>query len=98
MRYFRGGTSLLSETELARNAWYHVATTKDASGTITFYLNGEADGTGTLQGAFSQTGTRIGGGVYNDGIVYLFQGLIDNVRVYRRALDAEEIRRLSQNE
>jgi hypothetical protein len=93
IRYFRGGTSVFSDTELTPNQWHHIATTKDRFGTITHYVNGQFAGTGSAQGAFTTIATRIGGGVYSSQS-YVFSGAIDDLRVFRRTLSAEAIRRI----
>ncbi len=93
IRYFRGGHAIFSSTEITPNQWVHIAVTKDASGHITHYLNGQPDGTGTLRGAFCSAPTLIGGGVFS-GYNFLFHGAIDDLRIFQRELSAEEIRRL----
>jgi chitodextrinase/glucose/arabinose dehydrogenase len=76
-------------TALAVNAWSHVALTWDGS-IMRLYINGvEAENkarTGTLQS--TTTPLRIGG---NSPYGEMFLGLIDEVRIYNRALSAAEI-------
>jgi hypothetical protein len=77
------------------DAWHHIAvvvTTADG-GTHRYYLNGEEIGA-TKDLGFerirpSGAPTYIGG---QDG----FEGLIDEVRIYNRALSAEEVARLTK--
>jgi O-glycosyl hydrolase len=87
----RNGTdvSVLGTTALTLNAWAHLAVTYDAS-TLRLYVNG------TEVASRSQTGNittstgalRIGGNaVWGE----YFSGLIDEVRIYNRALSAAEI-------
>jgi hypothetical protein len=71
------------------NSWTHLALTFEGT-TLTLYVNGTAVATqpaiGTLQ--TNSNPLRIGGNVpYGE----FFQGLIDEVRVYNRALSAAEI-------
>jgi hypothetical protein len=87
----------ISPTQLRANQWYHVAATDDA-GTITIYIDGRADWSSS--GGY---GIRIPSGV-NEGInvgveeyTAYFNGLMDDLRVYNRALSAEEILELYQN-
>ena len=70
------------------NAWTHLAATFDGS-LIRFYVNGVQVSTQAASGTI-QTGTnplRVGGNTYNQ----FFQGRIDEVRIYNRALSAGEI-------
>jgi hypothetical protein len=77
--------------------WYHVAATwKEESGKITIYVNGEEKNSAVAAGAVSFKAGRqlaIGG---NDQITYpgtnLFDGIIDEFRIYNRALSKDEIR------
>src|SRR6185503_7867734 len=77
----------------ALNAWYHVAGVYNAAaGTLDIYVNGILD-SGSLVGVippsqFNQTvnvniGRRTGG--------FYFNGIIDEVRIYNRALSQAEI-------
>ena len=81
-------------TALQTNTWYHVAGVYDAAaGTMTVYLNGQVDagaqvGTITSTQQDSPENVRIGRRA-NGG--YLFNGRVDDVRIYDRALSATEI-------
>jgi len=67
--------------------WYHIAVTMDSSNVLTIYVNGNYDNSGSrtpeTPGTFS-IGRYGGGGYY-------FNGLIDEVRIYSRALTAGEV-------
>jgi hypothetical protein len=77
---------------MTENNWYHVVVTGNSStGVVTWYVNGVNKG--------SQTKTR-GIGDNSDDIVSIgseggnsnwFDGIIDDVRIYNRVLDASEI-------
>jgi hypothetical protein len=72
------------------NAWTHLASTYDGT-TLRLYVNGVQAATRAVTGAIKvSTGVlRIGGnGTWNDE---WFSGLIDEVRLYNRALTAAEI-------
>jgi glucose/arabinose dehydrogenase len=71
------------------NTWSHLAATYDGT-TLRLYLNGTLAATKTTSGAIPNTANplRIGGNaVWGE----YFSGLIDEVRVYNRALSATEI-------
>lgn len=88
-----GGTwyDRTANTVLNINKWYHVVFAYD--GTIgRFYLNGVADG------SFAATGALVAGsgtfyiGAY-DGTLRFFDGFIDEVHIYSRALTLGEIQK-----
>ncbi|ROH95864.1 endo-beta-N-acetylglucosaminidase H [Chryseobacterium daecheongense] len=82
---------LASNTALNANTWYHVAATYDGA-TMKIYING------VLDASKSQTGSVNSSGAFNVGYSYNisrnFNGKIDEVRVWKRALSQTEI---SQN-
>ncbi|MEO5953384.1 MAG: LamG-like jellyroll fold domain-containing protein, partial [Chloroflexia bacterium] len=71
------------------NSWSHLATTHDGV-LIRIYLNGVEVGARSVGGAVEVNGLplRIGGNSY---INQYFRGMIDEVRIYNRALTATEI-------
>ena len=75
--------------DLALNAWSHLAVTYDAT-TLRLFVNGVQVGTRALTGALlTSTGVlRIGG---NSIWGEFFQGRIDEIRIYNRALTTTEI-------
>src|SRR6266540_787980 len=83
----------VSDTE-----WHHVAVTRSGE-TVAFYIDGAPAGTATVSGesADNPIPLRIG----TDGPGYsadsMLSGLIDEVRVYARALSPQEIRALYPN-
>ncbi len=78
---------------LPLNTWYHVVGTYDGS-TMRLYINGEEVGSLDVQidvdWSTSYYGTYIGADAYFNN--KFFNGLIDEVRVYNRALSADEIK------
>ncbi|NIF05591.1 T9SS type A sorting domain-containing protein [Chryseobacterium sp. Tr-659] len=82
---------LASTTALNANTWYHVAATYDGT-TMKIYING------VLDASKSQTGSVSSNGAFNVGYLYNtsrnFNGKVDEVRVWKRALSQTEI---SQN-
>jgi hypothetical protein len=85
-----GGETILRGTAaLPLNAWTHLATTFDGS-TLKLYVNGTQVSSVTVAGPIVQTtgSLRIGGNtIWSEW----FKGLIDDVRVYNRALTASEL-------
>ena len=77
--------------DIADGAWHHLAVVRSGT-TMTSYL----DGTPCLSGALAQLPMQ-GEGHLNIGAErtasasYLYQGALDDVRIYNRALDASEI-------
>lgn len=74
------------------NQWYHVAVTYDAgTNTMILYKDGVQVATGNPVGAYSETVQYIG--AYNDGssIAYLWDGQIDEVRIWNVVRTPTEI-------
>lgn len=87
---FVGGTNRTAEgATLAANTWTHLAGTYDGS-VVTLFINGVAAAATSVSGAIpASTGAlRIGG---NSLWGEYFQGRIDEVRVYNRALTPAEV-------
>lgn len=99
------GKAVYANTALDVNKYYHVSATYDGT-TMKIYINGKLDSSTTTptpliaennslplligNGFGSGNGNNSGGGDEN------FNGLIDDARVYNRALSAEEIKNLYQ--
>lgn len=84
-----------STTVRALNTWYHVAGVYNASArTLDIYVNGVLDdGTlsGTVPASQVNTSVNVNIGRKGSGTGAYFNGLIDEVRVYNRALTQAEI-------
>jgi hypothetical protein len=76
----------------AANTWYHIAFTYDAS-TMRLYVNGAEEGAVNISGTFEpgQDTLRIGYGVTS---TRFWDGAIDDVRLYNRALSPAEINQI----
>jgi glucose/arabinose dehydrogenase len=87
--YVGGEQNVLGTTSLAPNVWSHLAVTYDGA-TLKLYVNGAVVGSKAVSGAITPTtgALRIGG---NNIWSEWFQGLIDEVRIYGRALTQAEI-------
>jgi hypothetical protein len=80
---------VFGNNQLPLNTWQHVATTYDGA-TLRLYVNGLEVGSQSLPGSIRTSGgvLRIGGNkVWGE----YFQGSIDEVRIYNRALLANEV-------
>ena len=82
-----------SQTVRALNTWYYVAGVYNASAqTLDIYVNGALDN-GTLKGTVpaSQFDSSVNVNIGARSGGFYFNGLIDEVRIYNRALSAAEI-------
>jgi prepilin-type N-terminal cleavage/methylation domain-containing protein len=90
-----GHQTVTSALPLTANSWNYIVGVLDSSNNaMKIYVNGVAQGTITTSGSFSpETNTpfSVGSRYYNSGWTNLFRGLIDDVRVYKRALTAAQI-------
>ncbi len=79
--------NVLGSTSLSTNTWYHIVVT-ETGGNVVVYLNGSQNGSGsvTLNSYTSTTGYigRTGFGEY-------FDGKIDQVRLFSKALSSSEV-------
>lgn len=69
-------------------AWHHVAAVR-SSGTVTLYIDGSSDGSGTADSDFSGT-EKLRIGRWQGGSDF-WDGLLDDVRIYNKALSANEV-------
>jgi len=82
-----------SSTTLPTNTWTHVALTREGTA-WKLYVNGDYKHTGTTNPNTPAGSTLIGAGTTPE--LNNFNGLIDDVRIYDRALSAAEIQALYQ--
>lgn len=73
---------IFNGTTINTNQWSHVALVRSGS-TITRYINGVADGSGSNSGNFNGTSFNIGGNPHPGGNTGYFNGYIDDFRVTR---------------
>jgi RHS repeat-associated protein len=83
-----GRANVSGPTPLAADTWTHVATTYDGT-MLRMYVNGAEVATQPVTGELSGTSQMLIGRTRLTGAPFV--GSIDEVRVYRRALTAEEI-------
>lgn len=85
--------SVLSTTLLNANQWYHVAANIDSAGYMRIFINGVQDAVaGPYTGGVTNYNYNQYIGHWNgsaDG--YNFTGILDDLRIYNRALSANEI-------
>ena len=88
--------TLLATGAISGGTWVHIATTYDGT-TLRFFVNGVEASNAAVTGPIDTGGgaLRIGGNDVWAGEYY--QGLIDEVRVYNRALTAAEIETMRNN-
>ncbi|MDS4028186.1 MAG: LamG-like jellyroll fold domain-containing protein [Candidatus Contendobacter sp.] len=91
-------SSLISNTALNTSGWQHVALVyqyvADGTSKMTVYINGVASGSNNAAVGSLQKNAQpldLGRYFYNSSYARYFNGLIDEVRVYNRALNASEI-------
>jgi len=79
------------------NQWTHVAFTWNLdSGDARVYYNAVQKASATVTGTAS-AGTYLVIGCYNNGPTYAFNGTIDEVNIYTKALSATEVRQLYES-
>lgn len=91
------GQSIIT-APISSGAWHHVAATRDSSGDIKLYVDGQSQGTILRQAlnadATSEAPFTLGAWDDRFGVTERFSGLIDEVSLYNKALDASEVRNL----
>jgi sugar lactone lactonase YvrE len=81
-------TEVESPEKLTANTWNHVAMTSDGT-TLRLYVNGKQIDTASAKAAMESKGPLLIGCAKNFG--EYFNGVIDNARIYNRALSAAEV-------
>jgi len=85
-------------SSMSDSLWYHVALVHDGT-SVTLYLNGSSLGTNTGVTSANQTwiGTNFNIGRYGVGASYYWNGWIDEVSVFNRALTSSEVTNIYSN-
>ena len=88
--------SATGSTTLSTNTWYHLCVTR-VSNTVTIYVNGEPDGSGTDSNTINSPSNplligKIGEYVYNSSTACYWDGKMDLVRYYKTGLTPAEVR------
>lgn len=84
-------------TTLTTGNWYHLALVYDATIGLIGYVNGTQDGTSAAKGNINTTAISTYVGKSPSFASREFDGLIDDVRIYNRALSANEIQTLANS-
>jgi hypothetical protein len=93
--YYNGSTWVGTAVNrvIAQTGWHHYAAVFDETGTYKLYIDGVEAATGTLSGSIPYSGlganTRIGSHG-NGQTTYDFDGRIDDVRIFKRPVTADE--------
>lgn len=91
-----GATPPIGSTVLSLGQWYHVAVTRNTSGVYTVYVNGVPDGTVTQTTNLGLNNQAIKFGChYALHASYMSDGILNDIRIYNRALTPSEILTLS---
>lgn len=86
--------SSASSTTVADNNWHHIVVVFDRSGLLQQYIDGMPDGSISINaesGYDVQTANKLVVGRGDNGTQYPNAGIIDDVRIYNRALSAVEM-------
>ncbi|MEO8428044.1 MAG: LamG-like jellyroll fold domain-containing protein, partial [Verrucomicrobiota bacterium] len=94
IRFTVAGTVLNGTTTLSANTWYLVTGTYDGS-LMKVYVNGFLDATATAALSMVDNGLNVRLGARQYTTPLTFNGLIDDVRIYNRALTPAEVQALS---
>jgi VCBS repeat-containing protein len=81
-----------SSTSVADGLWHHVAAVYDGANTVQLYIDGTANGSSTDYGALNITGSNARIGTQSTNDQEYFNGQIDEVRVWDKARDVNEIK------
>jgi len=93
----RGWQAANSVTELPLDEWHHIAGTYDKSVGATVYVDGVAETVNPDPDGVRTNEMPLLLGENPEALGRLFDGILDDVRIYDRALSAEEISQLSGN-
>lgn len=90
IRFALNNDRLTSNSTLSTGTWYHVAVTREGS-ERKIYIDGEEDESDTYGSAIGTTT----GDMTLSSSSYSLNGRLDDVRIYNRALDANEVAQLT---
>lgn len=85
--------SIHSNAVLSANSWQQVIATRSGT-TLTLYVDAKVQGVGTSEGNFTETNDIYIGAREYAGYEQYFDGIMDQLRIFNRALTASEIAQL----
>jgi hypothetical protein len=98
LEFFAGATDgtpqAIIDTAITPGGWHHVVGTKDTSGLMSLYLDGQPAGTANITPTFDvSSSATFTLGAWNDrfGVVEHFSGLMDQISIYNKALPKNEV-------
>jgi len=89
--YGVNGVFNCSEETVASNAWSHVAMTYDGS-VLKLYINGQLDSSFSVSGKIRKSSNPLTIGLQQNNLGSAFSGVIDEVRIYNKSLEENEIK------
>lgn len=79
------------------NTWHHVAAVYDGAN-VTLYVDGSSDGSVAKTGNLTTSSRNVRiGARHTTSMGEYFTGIIDDVRIYNKALSASEIQQIHDN-
>jgi len=91
--FYTGKTSyggLIGNTKIQAGQWYHIAGVYDNAVGRKIYVNGELDASDSVSGQLGANTAWLNIGQYTSS--YPFSGIIDEVRIYNRALSENQFK------
>ncbi|MCP4538326.1 MAG: tandem-95 repeat protein [Chloroflexi bacterium] len=95
---YSGGTVISNGGRLQTDGWHHLVVVRDSSGHFTTYIDGSETGSGTSSADMNEinAGTPIWISKPPNNTLYTpFKGLIDEIRIFGRALTPSEVEALA---
>jgi len=84
-------TSFQGTTDISDGNWHHCVLTVDNSNNIALYVDGTSEDTGASAISRTNGGSFVIGVARNSSPVYWWNGSIDQVRVFNKAISASEV-------
>ena len=96
----RGIAEIYSTKQITDTNWHHIAVVKngDAGNNVTFYVDGVASGSAAAGTVTTPSGPKQIGALLDGSFLAHFNGSLDDLRLYNRALTAAEVLRLAQGQ